>query len=405
MATQHPRAAWPSNDDNTGFNLLVILLGLGVGAYLLWTYFHAEISAALMAWRHQEIRALHPFTDRFDVADAQMRRADPAGVTLRDLYGISHAIGRAWRLPAVALLVLLAINCMVRNAPARFRRQFDLDGLIAEQARFFTTTAAFARRQLRLVPPSAGSPRPADYALSPAEWIARYARGADGGVDAGKARRALMVQLGSPWRGPSAEAGASHATRLMFAAFSLHLAERRDEALALLGACSQALSDAGAGDPHGSADPLPVPLECVKAADAVIAEPGGATAAAQVITDRHAWSHTALMSLLNAARQRAGVLSPGQFAWLKLMDRPLWYALHSLGYETEGAGRYLHPNPRPEAAGARDHWALERAAGRPIPTPHFTDAIDAFRRATASAGPFAAAAPTVGSQTPESQPT
>ena len=71
------------------------------------------------------------------------------------------------------------------------------------------------------------------------------------------------------------------------------------------------------------------------------------------------------MGLLNAARMRAGVLAPAQFAWLKLIDRQLWYALHSLGYETDGIGRYLHPNPRPEAAGARDHWAFERAGRRP----------------------------------------
>ena len=59
------------------------------------------------------------------------------------------------------------------------------------------------------------------------------------------------------------------------------------------------------------------------------------------------------MGLLNEARLKSGVLAPAQFVWLKLVDRRLWYALHSLGFETEGSGRYLHPNPRIEAAGAR----------------------------------------------------
>ena len=71
------------------------------------------------------------------------------------------------------------------------------------------------------------------------------------------------------------------------------------------------------------------------------------------------------MSLLNAARAGPGVLAPAQFAWLKLVDRPLWYALHSLGFETEGIGRYLHPNPRAEAVGARDHWAVEQRGRQP----------------------------------------
>jgi intracellular multiplication protein IcmP len=76
-------------------------------------------------------------------------------------------------------------------------------------------------------------------------------------------------------------------------------------------------------------------------------------------------------------------LAPAQFAWVKLIDRPLWYALHSLGFESEGLGRYAHPNARVEASGARDHWATERAAGRAIPWPSITRAIDALRVAHA----------------------
>ena len=77
---------------------------------------------------------------------------------------------------------------------------------------------------------------------------------------------------------------------------------------------------------------------------------------------------------------RSGVLAPAQFAWLKLVDRPLWYALQSLGFETEGTGRYLHPNPRVEAVGARDHWAVERSADIPIPEPSFDRALVALQR-------------------------
>ncbi|MGK3936768.1 secretion/conjugation apparatus DotM-related subunit, partial [Enterococcus faecium] len=83
----------------------------------------------------------------------------------------------------------------------------------------------------------------------------------------------------------------------------------------------------------------------------------------------------------NAARLRAGVLPPAQFAWLRLVDRPLWYALHSLGFESEGIGRYLHPTPRVEAVGARDHWAVERLAGRPVEGPRFERALEALTRA------------------------
>ena len=93
----------------------------------------------------------------------------------------------------------------------------------------------------------------------------------------------------------------------------------------------------------------------------------------------------AMMELLVEARRRAGVLAPAQFAWLKFVDRHLWYALHSLGYETDGLGRYPHPNPRVEAIGARDHWAAERAAGAPLIEPNLSRAIETLRKSAAAA--------------------
>jgi len=51
----HPRAAWPSGDDNTGFNLIVILLGCSVGGYLLWTGYHGEISAGVITLRGRPV--------------------------------------------------------------------------------------------------------------------------------------------------------------------------------------------------------------------------------------------------------------------------------------------------------------------------------------------------------------
>ena len=89
------------------------------------------------------------------------------------------------------------------------------------------------------------------------------------------------------------------------------------------------------------------------------------------------------MMLLTAGRAAAGVLAPAQFAWLKLVDRDLWYALHSLGFETEDGGRYLHPAPRIEAIGVRDHWAVERLVGGPVPEPAIDRALEAIRRIAA----------------------
>src|SRR6516164_22797 len=404
----HPRAAWPSGDDNTGFNLIVILLGCCVGAYLLWTCYHSEISASVMALRHHEIAFIQHFTDRYDLADQQMAAADPNGVKLRDLYGVSHAVGMFFRVPATVFMLLLAAICAVRAAPARYKRAFDLDGLIREQAASFRTSAAFVRRHLRLVPPAgacprigsgagsragqrpgsgagAGSavsvePRPADYALTPEEWIARFATALDGDFDEAAARCALARQLGSRWRGLQ-EAGPQF--RCLFAAFALHLAERRREALRLLGDLSASLGDCDQDKPAGPDTPLALPASVAAEAEALLGD-GELVMPALAITNRHAYTHTALMELLNQARLRGGVLAPGQFGWLKLVDRPLWYALHSPGFETEGFGRYCHPNPRIEALGARDHWAVERLVGEPAIEPSLNRAIEVLRKVAAA---------------------
>jgi len=374
----HPRASWPSSDDTTGFNLIVILLGCGLGAYLLWTNYHQAISAAAMSLAHQEILLLGHFTNRFQLADRQMASADPAGVTLRDLYGIGRAIGLIVRIPATAFILLLAAICTLRAAPSRFKRAFDLDGLMREQTASFRTGAAYVARHLRLVLPASGEPRPADFALTPEEWLARFARRRDGSFDPAAAHDALRHQLGPRWTEPEA---AEPVVRCLFTAFALHMAERRDEALLLLGTLAAALGDQADDRAEGPEKPLALERAVVARADTVLY--GMNADEARGAASRHAYTTPAMMAVLVEARQRAGVLAPAQFAWLKLVDRRLWYALHSLGYETDGF--YLHPNPRVEAIGARDHWAAERAAGGPVIEPNLGRAVEALRKSAGAA--------------------
>ncbi len=335
----HPRASWPSNDDTTGFNLIVILLGCGLGAYLLWTNYHQAISAAAMSLAHQEILLLGHFTNRFQVADRQMAAADPSGATLRDLYGMGRAIGLFVRIPATAFILLLAGICTVRAAPSRFKHAFDLDGLMREQASSFRTGAAHVARHLRLVAPASGEPRPADFALTPEEWLARFGRRQVSSFDQAAAHNALRHQLGPRWTAPEA---AEPAVRCLFTAFALHMAERRDEALRLLGTLAAGLGDQGEDRAEGPDKPLALDRAVVAQADAILS--GMNAEDARGVASRHAYTNPAMMELLVEARRRAGVLAPAQFAWLKLVDRRLWYALHSLGYETDGFGRYLHPS-------------------------------------------------------------
>jgi intracellular multiplication protein IcmP len=357
----------------------VILLGSGVFSYLLWTYYHPQISAFVMSAMHHEIRFIDYFSDRYRLADQEMAETAPNAVTLKDLYGIAQAVGMFFRIPATGLIVVLASICAIRAAPSRFKRQFDLDGLIKEQASEFPVISAFAARHLKLAAPGAQEILPADYALTPTEWISRFAADPSGHLNEQKARAALAKQLGERWTGP---ASAPPVARLLFTVFALHLAERRDDAMKILGEASVCVSDAKKDGENGPLAALTLSSALISQVDRFFEKHMSASqkTAAMKIAAGHAYVSTALMALLTASRIKAGVMAPGQFVWLKLVDRNLWYALHSLGYEIEGIGRYIHPNPRVEALGARDHWAAERLAGRPVLKPNFNESVVALRR-------------------------
>jgi len=373
------RGAFASSDDYTILSLAVILVGLAFGGWLLWRFEHGEISAAVMRLARWQMRFIHLFTDRYDLADAQVGAADPEGVSFPALVRLCDDIGRFFLVPAVLFVLALASLCFLRAAPARFCREFDLDGLIREQARSYHSIAAFVRRTLRLVRPRDGEPRPLDPALNPREWIARWATDARGDFDEARARAELDRQLGPLWRGL---AQAEPHVRCMLAVFALHWARRSDDALALLGDLSESLALAPGEREAGPERPLAFPAAVVATADAYLRDQETVRPALNCAA-RHGYTAPALMSVLTEARRRSGVLAPAQFAWLKLVDRRLWYALHSLGFPSDGSGKDLHPNPRVEAVGARDHWAAECIAGRPILTAMVDRALAAIRATAA----------------------
>lgn len=364
--------SWPSSDDTTFFAMPVILGGVGVYGYLAWTHYHAEISRGFALVAHWHIRLIQHVSGAYDSLDRQLLTADYGRVTLAGIYAAATSIGISFRIPAAALLGSLALICLIRAPSTRYTRRLDLDGLIAVQAPFFRTIAAFAARRLRLRELRPGEPRPADPALQPHEWLDRYAI-VDGKLKLPALRAELTRHLGDRWRGPQ---GAPPHVRVLFAAFALHLGQRRQDALSLLGDLSEALRPAGAEGDTGPEAPMELKGPVVAHADTIIASAACATAAAHA--GRHAFTTPALMTVLVEARRRGGVLPPAAFNAVKLVDRRFWYALQSLGFPSEAHGRTHHPNACVEALGARDHWAVECELGRPVTTPAIDRAVAAF---------------------------
>jgi intracellular multiplication protein IcmP len=362
------------SDDYTLFSLILICVGLAILGWAAWKMWHTEISAGALIVAHREMQAIAWVSDRFSQADIGVQRADPAVVQFDQLVRLYRQIGTEFLYPAMALVLGLAALCFFRAGNARFTRAFDLAKLMAEQAKTSRSTAAFVGRNLALSGVRAGDPRPADPALHVPEWIAKYAE-RDGRFHEASARRELVRQLGAEWKGRST---ASPAARCMLAAYALHGAGRREEAAGFLGLLSEGLPVDKADGGAGPAEPLAFDPKSLALADRVLAETK-VSVWATAIMDAHHFTTPGLMSVLNAARLRSGVLAPAQFAFLKLVDRKLWYALHGLGFEQDGLVAHPHPSQRVEAIGARAHWVAERAVGAPIPTPEFDAAIAAIR--------------------------
>lgn len=83
---------------------------------------------------------------------------------------------------------------------------------------------------------------------------------------------------------------------------------------------------------------------------------------------KHAFTSTGLMTLLEAAREGA-TLAPSSFRWLKVRNRPLWYALNCVGKKTAFT----------ESAGTYGHWLLEKEIDMAVPHAETTEAIEALR--------------------------
>jgi intracellular multiplication protein IcmP len=327
----------------------VVAIGLAAAGWFCWWRYHEQIAATVIIIQHWQMAVIAHFTDRYRALDAQAAAIGPANMMLNQLYQLCHLVGLWFRVPVVLVVAGLGLACAFLAPAARYRRNLDLDRLIKAQAGVFPTTRAYVVR--RETTPSMHGP----------EWIEKYASGPDG-FDEDAARRELREQLGPQWQGVSA---AEPHVRCLFAVFALHGARHRAIANCLLGEMARS--------------PLRFPEHLIAHADELLRDPELARDCGEVAA-RHAYTMPAMMGVLCHARRRAGVLAPAQFNFLKLVDRRLWYALHSLGFPNESDADFgPMPNPLIEAVGARAHWHAELIVGGPLHTPQLAEAVAAIR--------------------------
>ncbi len=372
-----------SGGEDTMLAVGLLMATLGGGLWFLWFRFHPQIAAGVMGFQQWQMEQFALFTSRYADLDQQVSATDPADVSLVALFRLCHYVGSFLRWPSVALLAVLSFLCLTRAASGQFTNNLDLEQLMRTQAEVFRSIRPFVGRGLTLEPATDGKPRPADPALHVREWVERHASLPDGSLNEDAAQAVLTRQLGPVWEGV---AQAAPHVRCLFAVFVLHAARQREQAVSLLGDMATTLPINASDGPAGPAEALSVGEAAIYKADLVLSDPK-LVADGAALAALHGYTAPALMSLLLHARMQAGVLAPGQFAFLKLIDRNLWYALHSLGFPSETGSGAPMPNPRIEALGARDHWAAECALRRPVRMPVFTASLSAIRIRLKQASP------------------
>jgi len=357
----------PSSSGGIGRNdaertIGVLLGGLVLFAILvcgLWYRFHTEISHVLLAEQHLTLRAFSLITHRYDGLRLDLEEALPERVTAAKLWQLFTITGSALRWPLAALIAAMAVLCIRRAPREQYRERLGLDGMQRTLARIHPVGSAFLGNDAVLVAPSptAQALKPLDPALRIEEWKARYCQGDTQQARSDAAERALGDQLGTVWTSPEE---ASPIVQTLFVAFALQAERRKKDSAALLGRLSKSFS--GCFDKGVPNKPLTVPADISRLVRRYLKRNDWTKA--RDLTDKHAYSVPALLSLLQFARVQTGIFNPGLFACIQLVDRNLWLALSAVSYPRDGLPRHIVSIASCiEASGALEHWRAECEAG------------------------------------------
>ncbi len=345
------------DDDVIKFVLLISTIVLI--SILAWVFLHEQISSGVRWIRVGQIYIIQLFTDHLDVLQEQLINLRPAQVSVYYLIFTTKEVMAYLKLPVTCILGLYAVISFFLNYGSRLTRKFGLEELIAEHAKAFPVITPIVKfnplkagfRTMGQAVPSQMSPFAE--ALAPEEWVAYKAIPMPNNeLDPITTRQCFLEQLGRRWRGPQKAPPYVQALFVAFAMKANGLRKESDTFLAELSKC---------WDPKRG---MRLSREVRKTIRDHIDNPATGRVMAKIAL-QHAYTTTALLRLLNVAREQGGVLAPAQFLWLRAVDRNIWYPLNNLG---RGA---IHI----EAAAGIAHYRAEKSANKPIPNPKVQPAI------------------------------
>jgi intracellular multiplication protein IcmP len=392
-----------NNDEPLWLLILFFAMLAGFG-WLIWYLLRPEFLEVLRYLRLVEIAPLALFNDNASACFSWLRVAPindnaPSGSILmasancfgvdrlkelsyeeaKEYYNLSAAsIGEVGRFAGsfykwviIAISGFFAYHMAFVTERNKFKQKMTLESFIEVQSRTWLTLKPLVdfnptKHSARIL----GSKMPKKIpsfaeAMAPEEWLAFNKIPIEKGIpDKDLTRRALMNQLGPRFKGFD---DLPPYILLLFAAFALKGAQKRDDSDAFLGKVTLCWSQKRGFRPT---------REILNEAKKYLKDPeiGGL---ALEVAKKYAFRSTAFLGVIKWARSQGGVLASAQFLWLRGVDRALWYAGNNLGRRT------FHT----EGAGAMAHFMAEDLAQKELPIPRLETAIVTINQYLASHQP------------------
>jgi intracellular multiplication protein IcmP len=332
--------------------------------WLLWVFFHAQITAGVLYIRLWEARLIAFFTNQglSLVNYVQVISPFPGQVRFDTLSDISAQIGMYLRYPIAVILLIFAGVVYFTHPLMRFRKRYDMKSLVQSERENWLQITPVVNLDLINVDIDSG---PWAMALSPMQFAKKnhllrkekvLATTNKGIVTRhpiavsllrDRAYQIFAQQLGPLWE--SVDRLPIH-RKALFAIFAARINLDRD------GATKMLLQISASATPGARLN--------FSGVDALLQRHQN-NRSVQYIMQHHAYVLTVLASLLVLARHD-GVLACADFLWLKPTDRVLWFLLNSIGRQTAFT----------EVAGAFAHWLVERAIGRRLIVPMIDEAVN-----------------------------
>jgi hypothetical protein len=353
--------------------LICALILLGVAGYVIDRWWGLELRAALLFVYGFELAMLSPFVEPILGLDyAPLIAYAFRGQThyWSDVFYVGATAHEVWRFPMAASILGLGYFT-VRRMPdiKKFMRELNLEDFMVIHAEHWR----FIKPFLKINPLKSKDPLWAT-SMTPIAWIRKYAMN-NGSFSEGLARHALVQQLRMPWEAVAEdlEKLPLH-VRFLFAAFALKAANNgewfedsktptaRDDTRAQ----TQLFLFEAAEEIYENGKLGPTTQDwCAR-----IFAKSSIRERLMTVCRNHAYVETALLAAYVHAKQRNGVFASSEFAWLRGVDRVLWYALNGNGGRTFFC----------ECAGIHAHYMGEVANKAPIAHPFVDTAVEAISK-------------------------